>query len=114
MSVSRQVVIDRYPEFSSIEAGTYFDAVIASACRQVSKKIWGALYNDGILSLTAHMLELGGAHRVGKSGSVQTEKVGDLMRTYSTSPSSSSLMSTSYGAEFIRLQKSLPTRPLIC
>jgi hypothetical protein len=115
MSISRQTVIDRYPEFSDIEAGTYFDSVIASAQRQVSKKSWGALYTDGVLAMAAHMLEQGRSHRVGKSGAIETEKVGELMRSFSVDGfGNDPLLNTSYGAEFSRMRKQLPTRPLIC
>ena len=112
--VSRQQVIDGYPQFSDIEAGSYFDSVIDSACRQLSPVTWGNLFIDGILSLIAHMLELGRSGRAGSSGPLKREKVDVLEREYAVSASGSSIDGTSYGSEFERLKRMLATRPILC
>lgn len=113
MAISRVDVVTRLPEFSDIPDGAYFDSVISAATRQVSPKKWGSLKDDGIILLVGHLLELG--KRNGRSGTIQMEKVGDLQRQYAVNQgSSSSLSNTSHGAEYLRLLKTLPTRPLIC
>ena len=106
MSISRQTVIDRYPEFLDIEDSAYFTAVIASAIRQVSQPQLNELYIDALLALTAHFLELGRTYRQGRSGSITEEEVGQLSRRFSNSVKfSGSLDSTSYGQEFKRIIK---------
>jgi hypothetical protein len=106
MSINRQAVIDRYPEFSDIEDSTYFTAVIVSATRQVSQSQLNELYIDALLALTAHFLELGRAYRQGRSGSITEEEVGQLSRKFNVlSMGSGSLYSTSYGQEFKRIAK---------
>ena len=111
--VTRTDVITRLPEFADIEDGPYFDAVIASASRQVGPKKWMHHQNDGVILLTGHLLELG--RRNGRSGDIKSEKVGDLQREYSVgNATTNSLASTSHGSEYLRLLKTLPTRPLVC
>ncbi len=112
MSVTRDDVITRLPEFEDIEAGPYFNSVIASAELEVSQKRWTKFRNDGVILLTGHMLQLG--RRKGSAGQVKSEKVGDLRREFATSAGSGSLMSTTHGAEYQRLMRILPTRPLVC
>ncbi|NQY74607.1 MAG: DUF4054 domain-containing protein [Candidatus Margulisbacteria bacterium] len=113
MGISRLNVISRHPEFSDIPNGVYFNSVIASAIRQVSPKHWGNLVHDGIILLTGHYLALG--RRKGLTGSITMEKVGDLQRSYEGSGNSTnSLSATSYGAEYLRLVKTIPSRPLVC
>lgn len=113
MTISRADVVTRLPEFSDIPDGAYFNSVIGAAIRQVSPKKWGSLKDDGIILLVGHLLELG--KRNGRSGAIQMEKVGDLQRQYAINQGTpSSLHSTSYGTEYMRLLKTLPTRPLIC
>ena len=55
MSINRNSVITRYPEFSDIPDGEYWTAIISQAGRMVSATTWGALYNDGLIALTAHL-----------------------------------------------------------
>ncbi len=110
--VTRTDVITRLPEFSDIPDGPYFDSVIASANQQVSQKKWATFKNDGVILLTGHLLEL--SKRNGKPGAIKMEKVGDLQREYEGNVNVSSLSSTSHGAEYLRMLKMLPTRPLVC
>ena len=112
MTVTRDDVITRLPEYADITAGSYFDSVIESAKRQVSKKRWGHLQSDGIILLVGHFLELG--KRNGKSGAILMEKVSQLQRSYATGNLDNALNNTSHGAEYLRLLKTLPTRPLVC
>lgn len=113
MSVTRQDVITRLPEYSDIPDGTYFDSVIASAKRQISPKQWGNLVDDGIILLVGHYLEIG--KRKGLSGTVSMEKVGDLQRSYTSGNiNANSLNATSHGSEYLRLLKTIPSRPVMC
>lgn len=55
--------------------------------------------------LAAHMLTLG--NRGGFAGAIQSEKEGDLARSYFKSDDNSVYGSTSYGSEYMRIKKTL-------
>jgi hypothetical protein len=108
MAINRNSVITRYPEFEDIPAGEYFNAVIAQANLMVSATAWGPLYNEGLMALTAHYLELGRATRAGKAGAVSAERVGQLSTNYATGTMTDAYDSTSYGQIFKNMRNGLP------
>lgn len=116
MSVSRQDVIDRFPEFADTAKyppGTFFDSVIAQATQDVCPDVWKTQTDIGIILLTAHLLAEG--DKKGNAGSVSSEKVGMLSRTFSKSSDKSSggLGSTTYGQQFLQKKKARVISPIL-
>jgi hypothetical protein len=108
---TKQDFLNRYPEFDPIDNDDYFNSVLAQSQRQVTQKVWGATYNDGLFALIAHYLELGKKDRAGRAGHIVEERLGPAARRYSErSSNSSSYGDTSYGQVFESLKNSLATR----
>jgi hypothetical protein len=82
-------------------------ALLGYATAQCNPGAWGALLNNGIVYLAAHLAKLG---LLRGAGQVTEESVGQLSRSYATMQGlKGSLGMTSYGAEYRRLLKLLPT-----
>lgn len=89
----------------------------------VPQKKWAEKYDFGLLLLTCHLLTLAlideASSKKGTLGAVTSEKVGELARTYGdgggqqSSTNGDSLNQTSYGKEFLRLQRSLVKTPFV-
>jgi len=94
-------------ELSSVASGTQ-TAVLAQVAFQVDEDIWGDLYDAGCAWLAAHIATVG--RRRGAGGSVQSESVGSVSRSYAVSQAAAAATygSTSYGAEFQRLCMMVP------
>lgn len=113
MSFSFQEFKTRFPEFDSIDQD-YYNAVKSSAVLEVNPNVWKLKTDEGVKLMTAHLLTIGA--RGGTSGTVISEKVGDLERKYSdnsVTAGTGSLSSTTYGLEFERVTRTLVTSPLI-
>ena len=102
----------RFPTFSGVDEDHY-NSVKASAEFCVNATTWGVKTDEGVKLMTAHLLALEG--RGGSAGSITSQKVGDLERKFSDPMSNGGdvLMSTSYGAQFLSVEKSLVTSPFI-
>lgn len=84
------------------------NAILAYATAQCNPTAWGALLNNGIVYLAAHLAKLG---LMRGSGQVTSESVGQMSRAYATVQGlKGSLGLTAYGAEYYRLVRLLPTR----
>jgi hypothetical protein len=111
------LIKEMFTEFAS-KSDAYVQLYIDQAILSVNANIWGVKSELGIAYLTAHlmtMVERGGA---GKAGNMTSEKVGDLQRSYGPAMVSLTVMTTefhmtNYGAEFVRLRKSLPITPIV-
>lgn len=110
MSVSVDDVLDIAPELSD-EDSDRVSRFIERASLQVNTDVWGDLVDMGITYLTAHMMTL--ANRSGTNGTLSKEKVGDLERAYSVPSTSTGFESTTYGAEYLRMRKTLLMTPLV-
>ena len=73
---TKQDFLNRYPEFDPIDNDDYFNSVLAQSQRQVTEKVWGVTYNDGLFALIAHYLELGKKDRAGRAGHIVEERLG--------------------------------------
>lgn len=107
-------VIDIAPEFES-EDSARITRFIAMAATRVSETAFGKQYNLALRYLTAHLLKM--RKLKGASGSVTSEKVGDLARSYQPSSSEAgdgSLSLTGYGREYLEIRKSILVAPLVC
>jgi hypothetical protein len=92
--------------------------ILAQVARQVGPNKWGALVDDGQLYLAAHLgSAVLSAASSGDGGSVVgpvvSESVGPVSRTFAVlaaASSSSSAFASTWGQEYVRLRKLLPTR----
>lgn len=81
--------------------------ILATVEREVSDTLWGDRANDGRCYLAAHLATLA---RMKGTGVVTAAGVGPLSRSYATPQGlTGSFGLTSYGAEFKRLIRLLPT-----
>lgn len=124
MSTSRDMLFDTAPEFYTTDAAELarIDRFLARAAAQLSPTTWCTLYQEGVVNLTAHLLTLAARSAGGGSsgvGSVSSERVGDLSRSYqyqgaTKRDSDRSLGSTVYGSEYLRLRAMVCVRtPLV-
>lgn len=82
-------------------------AILAYATAQCNPGAWGALLNNGIVYLAAHLAKMG---LMRGAGPLTAESVGAFSRSYGTIQGlKGSLAVTSYGAEYRRLLRLLPT-----
>ena len=112
-----------FPEFSAVN-DVRIQALLDIANLSVSQKVWGSAYAPGMAYLVAHLLKRSGA-AIGVSGgssnagTVSSEKVGELPRSYSAPGGSGSsgedafLSTTSYGMEYLRLRRQLLVTPMV-
>jgi hypothetical protein len=96
------------PEFSEV-SNTKLNEITAFVQYQINEDCWSNRAPHGLALLVAHTLTLG--ERGGTSGSITSEKVGDLARSYSGPTGDDELDTTSYGKEFKRLRKMLVISP---
>ena len=85
-------------------------ASVVSEC--FNECVWGSKIDMGLVYAVAHTLKM--STRAGAGGVIQSEKVGDLSRTYAVEADESLWGQTSYGKEYLRLVSILPkARPII-
>lgn len=97
--------------FTSTPAGQQ-TFILALVIAELSPTVWGDLLNIGQTLLAAHYAtDLDGASS-GAVGTVLSEKVGEVSRTYSDVSAGGGddddLTTTFYGAQYLRLMKTLP------
>lgn len=105
-----QDVIDIAPgdavAFGAMPTNTQ-NAFMAIATAQMNVAAWGQLYNAGFVYLCAHLAKLG---LLRGSGPITSETLDRMSRTYGTVQGiKGSLGLTSYGAEYLRLIRLLPS-----
>lgn len=118
MRVSVRRFLARYPEFKSVNQKHPARVLICleDAHAEVSARIWGNLYEQGVCALTAHKLEARGWSIPDSDGEAQplqkvaSESASGLSVSYVTGASSGSqndeyFSTTSYGQEYIRLRR---------
>lgn len=103
----------RYPEFEEVpDARIQF--MLDDAALEVSEAAWGALYEKGSMLLCAHLLSISQSNSDdddsgGDTGNVVSKSIGDVSVSFAKATSESSsddwYLSTSYGAEYLRLKK---------
>lgn len=107
--------IDRYPEFTSTKPSRV-EGALADAANQMSRKVWGKLYEQGLQALAAHLLYSSGALTPsGNSNgspmkSIASRAVAGVSIGYTApdagfSANHDGYASSSYGQEYIRLRK---------
>lgn len=102
------------PELSTAALATQ-TAVLASVELQVNDDAWDDLASTGKAYLAAHLATLAARGASGAAGPVTSESVGQLSRSYAAPATpSSSLGLTSYGQEYLRLTRILPSVLGLC
>lgn len=105
----------RYPEFAKVEKKRLCMS-LKDAESQMSKRIWGKLYEQGLHALMAHLLYASGALTPSGNGNgnpvqvATSETAGGLSIGYSApdsgfSDSHAGLALTHYGQTYLRLRK---------
>ncbi len=105
----------RYPEFAKVEKER-LDISLKDAESQMSRRVWGKLYEQGLHALMAHLLYASGAITPSGNGNgnpvqvATSETAGGLSIGYSAPDSGFSdnhtgLALTYYGQMYLRLQK---------
>lgn len=112
-----------FPEFSAVN-DTRIQALLDIANLSVSQKVWGSAFAPGMAYLVAHLLKRSGVAAGvsggnSNAGTISSEKVGELQRSYAAPAMSGSssddalLSTTSYGMEYLRLRRQLIVTPMV-
>jgi hypothetical protein len=102
-----------FPEFAN-EPNSRLNFFINAAVTRLNPDAFCDKYDQAVCFLSAHLLTL--SNRAGQGGSVTSEKVGDLARSYSApkgASDGSSYSSTSYGQMFEDLLRSCRSVPRV-
>lgn len=110
MAITPADVIAVAPELAT-QSNERIQLFIGYATPYVNANVWGEKTNYALSLFTAHLMTLTG--RQGAGGSISSETVGGLSRSYSNPSSTDAMASTGYGQTFAMLMKSLPTSPRV-
>lgn len=110
MTISAATFLEYFPDFST-ESNDRINLFLTESARYVNTNVWGAKANFAQALYTAHLISTGNSGA--SSGSLSSDKVGDLSQNYSTQTSDTSLGATSYGLQFLQLRKSLLLSPMV-
>ncbi len=103
----------RYEEFIDV-SDSKIQFMLDDAALEVSESAWGTLYEKGTMSLAAHLLSIDQSNSddeddSGGEGNLASKSIGDVSYSFSKATSESTsddwYLSTSYGAEYLRLKK---------
>jgi len=106
---------ERYPEFSST-APARISGALEDAANQMSRKVWGRLYEQGQAALAAHLLFVSGALTASGNSNgnpmktIASRSVAGVSVSYSSPDAGfgsnhDGYASSGYGQEYIRLRK---------
>lgn len=100
-------------EFAALDDSVVQDWIDIAA-EYVSESFWGTKFDFVEALMTAHMMtSLGVSGATSSSGSVSSERLGDIAVSYSvTAVSADSLSSTRYGAQIEQLMKRIQGSPI--
>jgi len=104
MATSIDDVKDLAPELDT-EDDARLARFIVHANSYINKANWGAKADFARAVMAAHLITV--SNRKGKGGAVDSEKAGDLSRSYSEGVSKDELGTTSYGQLFISMRRSI-------
>lgn len=90
------------PELGSVDESRR-SQILDIAGQRVGLTAYGANRDIAVVYLAAHLLTVG--QRGSVTGPVSSVKEGDLQINYKSTSDNSGLASTSYGAEFLQIQK---------
>lgn len=100
------------------EATPRLESYIELAKSFVSECTFGAKYKSAVIFMACHLLKLDKIGASGASGSISSERVGDLQTSYGAIGSGvdskdADLAQTPYGLMFLRLKKSIQKTPMV-
>ena len=106
----RDVLFDIATEFAAVDVER-LDRFIGYAAEEVNREFFGTKADRATALKAAHMLSM--SARGSNAGAVTSERLGDMAVSYAqpVSTSGNELLTTSYGAEFIRLMKTCHPGP---
>lgn len=109
--ITPEEVIAYAPEFESegTERVALFIEFAGNFCIETK---WGKKFKLGIILATCHLLKMASAERAGAAGSVTSESVGEMSRSFSAPPNDNEFLQTSYGQMFVALRKTLVITPM--
>lgn len=109
MTTQTDIIRALAPELSG-ESNNRLSLFLNLASLSVNISVWGTKADYGTSLLAAHMMTV--SKRNGVLG-VSMETVGDLSRSYNAIKGDEIMMQTSYGAEYLRLKRSLIITPIL-
>lgn len=114
MAITKQNIIDIAPALST-RPDAEFNAAIAAAARFINPRIWGEKTYDGEIYYAAHVMTLAVQGASAGQGTVTSETVGELSRTFSNviTPTKSPFGTTSYGRHLLWMLSTLAVSPLV-
>lgn len=110
MAVTKADVLLIAPELSEVDDAR-FAAAIADALLQMNTEALGARADLVLKYLVAHLVSLG--EQGGSEGTVTSETVGGVSRTYSAAATGGGETGTSYGDEYKRLLRLFSPRVVV-
>lgn len=94
------------------------EAYIELAQQFISECAFGTKYKSAVIFMACHLLKLDKIGASGASGTITSEKVGDLQTSFGTlgsgvEPKDADLAQTPYGLMFLRLKKAIQKTPMV-
>ena len=110
-------ITDVASEFAQ-ETTPRLESYIELAQSFVSECAFKTKYKSAVIFMACHLLKLDKIGASGATGSVSSEKVGDLQTSYGTigagvDPKDADLAQTPYGIMYLRLRKTIAKTPLV-
>lgn len=116
MATIRDILFDIAPEFETADTDALarVDRFINRAAGEVNRAAWGCKADEATALLAAHRLTMR-ARPGNAAGAVTMERTADRQRNFAVPASGAGdiLASTSYGAEFVRLRKTIVIGPQV-
>ncbi|WP_448512402.1 DUF4054 domain-containing protein [Photorhabdus laumondii] len=115
--------LTRYPEFAKVDENR-IEITLQDAANQMSSKVWGKLYEQGLHALAAHFLYVSGAltksgNSNGKPVQIATSKsAGGISTSYSAPDAGfganhEGYASSGYGQRYLSLRKLVARHMLV-
>lgn len=110
-AVTKEYLVLHFEEFSAVDSER-IDSLNETALLFVDEGVFGTKARYALALMVAHLLKTSAMEGVG--GAIQSQSVGELSESFAVPQIKSSLQSTAYGQEYLRIarQKSVCSRPL--
>ena len=111
--MSTEALLDAIAPGFAGEPSATKQVFIDLAAQRLSATAWGTLYQQGVVYLAAHLMTVRDNAGNGLAGAVTSVKTGGLSVGSSGAMSDHELATTSFGQEFLSLQRRIATSPYI-
>lgn len=98
---------EKFTSLSDPKVQLFIDA----AALWLNEGKWGRKFKQGWIFMTCHLLEVDS--RMGASGQITSESVGELSVSYGSVPNDDELNDTSYGRQFVSLRRTIRFTPMV-